>query len=134
MIRPWTPDDTQALLRHVSSKKNVGEIARLQRRTVASVESKLKSIAASLYFNEHLPYEEVEAKTGIKKESLIVKRVTNSSVSGSPKTEVPTITSNQIIAAIPSTIQVITTKSPFSLESLSTLLISSVSCLLTTTS
>jgi hypothetical protein len=115
----------------MSSKKKVDEIARLQRRTVASVESKLKSIAANLYFNEHLPYEEVEAKTGVKKDTLIVKRVTNSSASGSPKTELSTITSSQIIAEIPSTIQVITTQSPFSLEILSTLLISSVSCLLT---
>ena len=130
MLKPWTTEDTQNLLRHVSSKKKVDEIARLQKRTVASVESKLKSIAANLYFNEHLPYEEVEAKTGIKKEALIVRRMPGAST-GSPKTEVSTIRSSQIITAIPSTIQVITTQSPFSLETLSSLLISSVSCLLT---
>jgi hypothetical protein len=130
MLKPWTTDDTEALLRHVSSKKKVDEIARLQRRTVASVESKLKSIAANLYFNEHLPYEEVEVRTGIKKEALIVRRMPGAST-GSPKTEVPTIISSKQVTAIPSTIQVITTQSPFSLETLSTLLISSVSCLLT---
>jgi hypothetical protein len=51
--RPWTPDDTKTLLQQINSRKKVDEIARLQRRTVASVESKLKSIAAQLYFNEN---------------------------------------------------------------------------------
>jgi hypothetical protein len=126
MIKPWTTEDTQNLLRHVSSKKKVDEIARLQRRTVASVESKLKSIAAQLYFNEDLPYEEVEVRTGIKKEALIVRRMPGAST-GSPKT----VARLEPIAAL-ELVQVITTQSPFSLETLSTLLISSVSCLLAT--
>ena len=128
--RPWTPDDTKALLQQVSSKKKVDEIARLQKRTVASVESKLKSIAAQLYFNEHLPYEKVEEKTGIKKDMIIVKRVTGSA-SGSPKLDMAIAKSVEPSIAMP--IQIISKQSPFALETLSTLLISSVSCLLTTT-
>jgi len=121
----------------VSSKKKVDEIARLQRRTVASVESKLKSIAAQLYFNEDLPYEEVEVRTGIKKEALIVRRMPGAST-GSPKTvaalepiaRLEPVAGLEPVAAL-ELVQVITTQSPFSLETLSTLLISSVSCLLT---
>jgi hypothetical protein len=149
--RPWTPDDTKALLQQVSSRKKVEEIARLQKRTVTSVESKLKSIAANLYFNEQLPYEEVEEKTGIKKDALLVRRIA-ASASGSPKLEVamakPLAThipepepvamgSTEPVSTpepkpIPEPIQVITTESPFTLERLSTLLISSIPCLLTT--
>ena len=141
--RPWTPDDTKALLEQVSSKKKMDEIARLQKRTVASVESKLKTIAANLYFNEQLPYEEVEERTGIKKNALVVRRITGSA-SGSPKIEVPVAMAMAMPEPEPEPqpepqpipkrehIQVITTDCPFSLERISTLLISSVTCLLTT--
>ena len=133
--RPWTPDDTKALLQQVSLRKRVDETARLQKRTVTSVESKLKSIAANLYFNEQLPYEEVEEKTGIKKDALLVRRIAASS-SGSPKLDIaiakpaPMSSPEPIPVAIPvaipnaEPIQVITTESPFTLERLSTLLIS----------
>jgi len=136
--RPWTPDDTKALLQQVSYRKKVDEIARLQKRTVASVESKLKSIAANLYFNEQLPYEEVESRTGIKKDALLVRRIA-ASASGSPKTEVATVMAMAMgspermpdAEPMAKPIQVITTESPFALERLSTLLISSIPCLLT---
>ena len=128
--RPWTPDDTKALLQQVSSRKKLDEIARLQKRTVASVESKLKSIAANLYFNEQLPYEEVESRTGIKKDALIVKRIA-ASINGSPKLDIPTAKPIEPSIAMP--IQIISKQSPFSPDTLSSLLISSVSCLLTTT-
>jgi len=136
--RPWTTDDTKALLQQVSSRKKVDEIARLQKRTVASIESKLKSIAANLYFNEQLPYEEVEEKTGIKKDALLVRRIA-ASASGSPKTEVATVMAMAMgspermpdAKPMAKPIQVITTESPFALERLSTLLISSIPCLLT---
>ena len=136
--RPWTPDDTKALLQQVSYRKKVDEIARLQKRTVASVESKLKSIAANLYFNEQLPYEEVESRTGIKKDALLVRRIA-ASASGSPKTEVATVMAMAMgspermpdAKPMAKPIQVITTESPFALERLSTLLISSIPCLLT---
>jgi hypothetical protein len=133
--RPWTPDDTKTLLQQVSSRKKVEEIARLQKRTVASIESKLKSIAANLYFNEQLPYEEVEEKTGIKKDALLVRRIAASS-SGSPKLDVaiakPAPMSSPVAIPIAEPIQVITTESPFTIERISTLLISSIPCLLTT--
>jgi hypothetical protein len=129
--RPWTPDDTKVLLQQVSLRKRVDEIARLQKRTVASIESKLKSIAANLYFNEQLPYEEVEEKTGIKKDALLVRRIAASS-SGSPKLEPPAPMSSPVAIPIAEPIQVITTESPFTIERLSTLLISSIPCLLTT--
>jgi hypothetical protein len=147
--RPWTPGDTKSLLQQVSSKKKVDEIARLQKRTITSVESKLKSIAANLYFNEQLPYEEVEEKTGIKKDALLVRRMAVSA-SGSPKLDVaitkpaamsspmtisepiPIPMAISIAKPVPEPIQVITTESPFTLERLSTLLISSIPCLLTT--
>jgi hypothetical protein len=133
--RPWTPDDTKTLLQQVSLRKRVDEIARLQKRTVASIESKLKSIAANLYFNEQLPYEEVEEKTGIKKDALLVRRIAASS-SGSPKLDVaiakPAPMSSPVAIPIAEPIQVITTESPFTIERISTLLISSIPCLLTT--
>ena len=150
--RIWTDDDTSLLLKYIGSKKKIEEIARLQKRSVAMIESKLKTIAAKMYFNEHLPYDEIEEKTGIKKDSLVVKRaIRNSELSGSPKdksegtatskatseakseatSEVKSVvTVEQMVIPI----QIITYDNPFTLDSISTLLISSVSqCLLTPT-
>lgn len=140
--RVWTYDETQCLLQYVGSKKKIDEIAKLQKRTVASVESKLKAIAANMYFNEHLCYDEIEAKTGIKKENLIIKR-TRMELSGSPKDTSEDIAVHVAVpVAVPVTtpermvipIQIISSENPFTLEAISTLLNSSVSeCLPTPT-
>jgi len=132
--RVWTYDETQSLLQYAGSKKKIDEIAKLQKRTVASIESKLKSIAANMYFNEHISYDEVEAKTGVKKEDLIIKR-TRMELSGSPKDlsedkAVPISAPDRMVIPI----QIISSENPFTLETVSSLLISSISqCLLTST-
>jgi len=128
--RVWTYDETQSLLQYAGSKKKIDEIAKLQKRTVASVESKLKSIAANMYFNEHISYDEVEAKTGVKKENLIIKR-TRMELSGSPK-DLSEDKAEPTVQRMVIPIQIISSENPFTLETVSSLLISSISqCLFT---
>ena len=140
--RIWTDEDSQLLLKYVGSKKKIEEIARLQKRTVATIESKLKTLAANMYFNEHLPYDVIEEKTGIKKESLLVKRVLrNAELNGSPKTTgeatseaTSEATRIPLDPPLPSLIQVISTENPFSINMVSSILISTITNCLPTPS
>jgi len=138
--RPWSQEDTQVLLKNIADKKKLEEIAKLQKRTVTSIQSKLKIIAANMYLNEQLPYEDIETKTGIKKESLIVKRVIKKSeLSGSPKdtSEDMAVDKSNIIPIIATEnttipIQIISYDNPFTLNARSTLVITNVTqCLFT---
>jgi hypothetical protein len=118
------------LLNHVSSGKTLEEIARIQKKPVTSIQSRLKTIAARLYFKENLSYEKVEEITGIKKEEIIVKR---SRASEMPKVNLESESESEPISlVIP--IQIISTENPFTLDAISTLLISSLTRGLLTTS
>ena len=114
------------LLNHVHSGKTFEEIARIQKQPVGNIESRLKAIAARLYFKENLPYEKVEEITGIKKEEIVVKRIRTS------ETEMHMASPEPKTLVIP--IQIISTENPFSLDAISTLLISSLTRGLLTTS
>jgi hypothetical protein len=69
----WTDTD-QKLLQLISVKKSIEEIAKVDKRSVSTIKSRLKVLAADMYFNQKLPYEQVEARTGIKKDILLVRR------------------------------------------------------------
>ena len=133
---PSTQDT--ALLNYINSGKSLEEIARIQKQPIVSIESRLKTIAASLYFKENLPYEKVEEITGIKKEALVVKR-TRASESGMPKVDPdpdpePDPKANFQHRNLSEPIQIIKTENPFTLDAISTLLISSLTRGLLTTS
>jgi hypothetical protein len=69
----WTDTD-QKMLQLISVKKSIEEIAKVQKRSVSTIKSRLKVLAADMYFNQKMPYEQVEARTGIKKDILLVRR------------------------------------------------------------
>jgi hypothetical protein len=69
----WTDTD-QKMLQLISVKKSIEEIAKVQKRSVSTINSRLKVLAADMYFNQKMPYEQVEARTGIKKDILLVRR------------------------------------------------------------
>ena len=150
--RPWSQEDTKILLRQVADKKKLEEIAKLQKRTVTSIQSKLKTIAANMYLNEQLPYDEIEGRTGIKKDALIVKRNPKNTMelNGSPKEDclaTEPLVSEQHLATQPLATQplatqplatqplatiTISTENPFNINTLSSLMILSiVKCLST---
>uniref|UniRef100_A0A6C0ANI0 Uncharacterized protein n=1 Tax=viral metagenome TaxID=1070528 RepID=A0A6C0ANI0_9ZZZZ len=133
--RVWTDNDTQLLLKYTSSKKKIEDIARIQKRTVGNIETKLKSIAAKLYFNEQLPYDQVEALTGIKKDVLIIKRK-SVNVAVAPLELEPVAPLESVAQLKPDLkpIQIISTECPFNLDTISTLIISSISQYLLTPS
>jgi hypothetical protein len=132
----WKPED-KILLNYIHSGKTIEEIARIQKQSVGSIESRLKKIAACLYFKDNMSYEKVEELTGIKKNKLIVNRCQKlSEMTGMPKIEPepePEPEPEHKRLVIP--IQIITTENPFSLDVILSLLILSLTQgLFTTTS
>jgi hypothetical protein len=135
------PDD-KILLNHVHSGKTLEEIARIQKKPVGNIESRLKTIAASLYFKDHLPYEKVEEITGIKKDAIVIKPVVKSlSYSQKDSIDMALLEPESISSPEPKPIslvipiQIISTDNPFTLDAISTLLISTLTRgLFTTTS
>ena len=133
--RIWTPVDVSRLLDQIKKKYTLAEISKREKRSIPSIQTKLKEIAVDLYFNKNIPYERVEEITGIQKGDLVVKRkLTVPERSGSPKeAELEDIKEPEII---PSGYKVmVSNENPFSIESLSTLILSTVSiCLLSSNS
>jgi hypothetical protein len=134
----WKPEE-KILLNHIHSGKTFEEIARIQKQPIGCVESRLKTIAAKLYFKDNMPYEEVEGITGIKKDTLIVKRCQKlSEMTGMPKIDArepePMAESKPEPVSLVIPIQIITTENPFTLDAISSLLISSLTQGLLTTS
>ena len=135
MNQLWAPDDTLQLLNYIKKKKTISQIAKLQKRSVQNIQAKLKNIATDLYFNKNLPYEKVIEITGIEMKDLLVRRnkVIDSEINGSPKAEqkVQPKIEEKIIETIPTYTLRLSTENPFTIESLSTLLLSSIAvCLL----
>ena len=147
--RIWTPVDITRLLDYIKKKKSLEDISRKEKRSVLSIQSKLKEIAVNLYFNKNISYAKVEEITGIQKESLVVKRIKHVNIperSGSPKEVEPIVKTSLLVetsllvkTSLPvETIQSssgytlrISTDNPFSIESLSSLIHSTVGiCLL----
>ena len=141
--RIWTPVDVTKLLDQIKKKKSLEDISKRERRSIQSIQSKLKEIAVDLYFNKNMEYKEVEEITGIQKEALLVRRMrVIPERSGSPKQE--EIVDDLAMEAIlqtriprePETIKPtyeirLSTENPFSISSLSALLYSTMDiCLL----
>jgi hypothetical protein len=141
--RIWTPVDVTRLLDQIKKKKSLEDISKRERRSIQSIQSKLKEIAVDLYFNKNIEYKEVEEITGIQKEALLVRRTrVIPERCGSPKQEeiVDDLAMEAILQTrIPREPETITpayeirlsTENPFSISSLSALLYSTMDiCLL----
>lgn len=72
MNNAWTQSEIDNALRMIKEKKSIEEIARRQERSAPSVYSKLKWIAADMYFNQKIPFDKIEELTGIKKNSIVL--------------------------------------------------------------
>jgi hypothetical protein len=72
MNHMWTQAEIDSALRMIQEKKTIEEIARRQERSAPSVYSKLKWIAADMYFNERVPFDKIEELTGVKKNSIVL--------------------------------------------------------------
>lgn len=116
--RIWAPVDVSRLLDYIKADKKVSDIARLLKRSDSSVQAKLKDIAVDLYFNKNMAYELVQEITGIAKEDLLVRRT------GVAKEPIS-------IPEIPRYTIRLSTENPFSIESISSLLLSTIEQCLT---
>jgi len=112
MNHAWTQSEIDTALKMIKEKKSIEEIARRQERSAPSVYSKLKWIAADMYFNQKIPFDKIEELTGIKKKSIVLAAKTQVD----PEEEVvldikpsPTLTPN-----IPT--YSVSTESPFTLD------------------
>ena len=72
MNRPWTTYDIELLLRYVHEKRSFNYISKKQNRSASMIRSKLKSIAANMYFKDNVSFEKIYEITGISKETIIV--------------------------------------------------------------
>jgi len=72
MNRSWNEYDTEKLLKNIREGKTIDSISKKEGRSVHSIRSKLKSIAADLYLKHGLPYDQIFTYTGISKESIII--------------------------------------------------------------
>jgi len=135
----WTTNRVSIMLKHIKDKKTLAEISILEGISIASIQTKLKAIAVDMYFNEQMPYEHVENITGIKKEEIVVPRnKRNPSVSGVSKDEgvpevpgVPKVPGVPEVSGVPEVPIQISNNNPFTINSISTLLLSQITpCLL----
>jgi hypothetical protein len=60
MNSAWTQSEIENALKMIKEKKSIEEIARRYDRSAPSVYSKLKWIAADMYFNENIPFDKIE--------------------------------------------------------------------------
>jgi hypothetical protein len=72
MNRPWTAYDIDLLLRYIHEKRSFNYISKKQNRPLSTIQSKLKSIAAKMYFKDNVSFEKIYEITGISKETIIV--------------------------------------------------------------
>jgi hypothetical protein len=72
MNKPWTSYDIEVLLKYIREKRSLEYISKKQNRPLSSIRSKLKSIAATMYFKDNISFEIIYETTGISKESIIL--------------------------------------------------------------
>ena len=72
MNHMWTQSEIDNALKMIKEKKSIEEIARRQERSAPSVYSKLKWIAADMYFNQKIDFDKIEELTGIKKNTIVL--------------------------------------------------------------
>jgi hypothetical protein len=68
--KSWNEEDIVKLLSEVQKGLTHTEISENHRRTVGSITSKLKGIAADYYFNDERPVNEIKKYTGLSIESI----------------------------------------------------------------
>jgi len=72
MNKSWTQDEIQTVLSQIQAKRSPEEISKRIKRPITDIRSKLKAIAAEMYFKDNVPYEQIHGVTGVEKESLII--------------------------------------------------------------
>ena len=68
--KAWTEEEIVKLLACVQKKMNHADIAEKHGRTVGSISSRLKSIAADYYFNDKMPLANIMKYTGLSPEQV----------------------------------------------------------------
>ena len=70
MGKAWLDDEVVQLLKSVKAKKTHKDIAEEHGRTLGSIVSKLKSIAADYYFGDQRSLDDIQRFTGLDKETI----------------------------------------------------------------
>lgn len=70
--KSWTQDEIQIVLNQVQAKRSPEDISKKLNRPITDIRSKLKAIAAEMYFKDNVPYEQIHSVTGVEKDSLII--------------------------------------------------------------
>jgi hypothetical protein len=70
MGKKWENDEFIKLLSLIQKKKTIDEIALEHERTVGSIRSQIRQLAADYYFNDKRPIEEIVKFTGLTKEEI----------------------------------------------------------------
>ena len=65
MGKAWSQDEEQQLLREIQKKVPEEMIAELHERSIGSIHSRLREIAANYYFNNNLQLNEIQKFTGL---------------------------------------------------------------------
>lgn len=68
--KAWSEEEIVKLLACVQKKMNHGDIAEKHGRTVGSISSRLKTIAADYYFNDERPLADIMKYTGLSAEQI----------------------------------------------------------------
>lgn len=68
----WTENEIKVVLTQAGNKRSPEEIAKKLNRSVSDIRSRLKSIAANMYINDKIPYEQIHEQTGVEKNTLIL--------------------------------------------------------------
>ena len=68
--KPWKDEEVVKLLSEIQKKMAHADIAEAHQRSVGSITSRLKSLAADYYFNDNRPLKEIEKYTGLSDEEI----------------------------------------------------------------
>jgi hypothetical protein len=68
--KSWKDEEIVKLLSNVQKRLTHAEISENHQRTVGSITSKLKEIAADYYFNDERPIDEIKKYTGLSVEAI----------------------------------------------------------------
>lgn len=101
--KPWADEEVVQLLREIQKNLTHAEIAEIHKRTIGSILSRLKSIAADYHFNDNRPIEQIMKYTGLSQRQIqesIVKRQ-NLQRKGSQVADPPTLVASAAAAAPP---------------------------------
>ena len=87
--KPWADEEVVQLLTEIRKNLTHAEIAEIHKRTIGSILSRLKSIAADYHFNDNRPIEQIMKYTGLSERGVqeaIVKRQRKGSQVADPPT------------------------------------------------